>query len=386
MKFASPADPGGSNMAHEQSRTAEKDKAPLDAALIKRSFLLFRRAQRAGLLHFVVSMVCLAVTVGGVRVAAHNDKEYRERLTKEIEKALKARHEPRRDEERVGVLAAVLGPLNRADAPATPACGEGGCSSDRVLATFTYLADLAQHEPGSIDAGIARLRERLQGFASSMSDKSWDAWAGGVRRHVAWAAAAIAGKVAHDEPKPAFCDRHLRPTLDMSKPLERLGCEPSASGVSLVVPATLDGSGPGDSSPKYSDGVNRAISLSRLLEDAVDAAVGCVPRKPAADACKRDGGERDALVQAYFISPESVLRIWTRPGSRTSPDLESAGEIRITSVHRLCRQRDRPDDLRAGAFDDPAGRRNTTVARSGVRGRRDSGETDRRRNEQVGSP
>ena len=292
-----------------------------------------RRAFHHGIAHSVLSVLLLGGALGGVRAWLQIRDEYSTRLLKQVDELLRTTHEPRLDG-RTGLTSAVLTTINRTngqkiDGGPTSDLSRWDCSPENddcvagraVRDNFTLFAQLANAPSTPAGQALGDTNELLDKmkFAPWTSDQERQTTAELARRRIIDVSAALAqDRATHG------ASRYRRSRAKVTSEVVSecasalggagradsfgpLGCDMERVGryTHLIIPALAY---PSPAAPRsdLSPRLQRAERISNLLEPAIASAIPRGQRTSPSDEM--------SLVQAYFISVDNLLRIWTRGG------------------------------------------------------------------------
>lgn len=271
-------------------------------------------AQSLGVMMLVYGL--LVLTAICFRTAFVTFSAYYEGVNRQI-RSSSAQGEPRSDLEYPAVIAAVLAPLNDdrerwtldQRAPSELAAARALMKTFDSLAEFTLAARREEIEvKGSVS--VRDFQSELPNLvAPGIRLPASQAWHERIERHF------LDFVQGEKTPIRAATEDEMKALVPRVRLQGRVGLQGGpghrvlSMRTKLLVPSTFDGvvrtRGKGGATPlEYADeGVARAATLSLLLEDVL-ALGDSMPR------CADSTGTRPEMVQAYFISDRSVLRIW----------------------------------------------------------------------------
>jgi PAS domain-containing protein len=234
----------------------------------RRLRVLNRQAMNEGVWAFVLSMVLATTAAILLRVYIMNQLALSREITKEVSTTIGTEQEPSDDVSRTGLVSAALAQVNSANR-------NWGCSpvtsplqtSTQELESCKAIDRLADHVDKSI-------RDIHSGGITASEQQELDEWTERLRT------------AAVDERNDGLC-------------------APPASGgwAYVLVPRQLARAASGETQKR----ILRAIRFSAALDRGLDELARDVDVSPS-----NRGGKAAELVQSYFISSESVLRIWNR--------------------------------------------------------------------------
>jgi PAS domain-containing protein len=269
-------------------------------SLRQRLVLRVRRGFRQGLGHWALGILLLAVSAGCIRAWWTLESDHEIDVLSRIEALLGTPHEPGSDIH-TGLVSAVMTPINRTDSRAELDCtNHPACKAAKVVHhNFMTLVALASSESNPKDAEAAQVFGALT-FAEAVPASEWAA----IRTNAMATLIAVREKVRQEGPPfPAV----LCPVMDPYEVSRKAawgspGClqDGHSPMTHLIVPPRAYTSSDRE---VWHPRLRRAAWLSELLEPAVAAAVSRMASEPSPN--------EHQLVQAYFISADSLLRIWS---------------------------------------------------------------------------
>jgi PAS domain-containing protein len=309
-----------------------------------------RAAFRNGLVLYLLALLFFSVSLIAGRIVILTFRDYYDQLRKELASTLQGQHQAGRDDRHFGVVAALLREVNSGQKSRAALCPleEVGCKRmEGFLWLFTQLAKDTQQnltssvppesgrEVATIPAGpwLPPDKKRLSQVrtdAKKVVNKSEER----LRKMLP---ATVLTPALKEWKQQAVRDLQTYWTQEQSLPLE--ACQPQRSSARPLEPRHDDDFGPMLCERKDWDPpltrllvpslenlgtkgkpisvkprVQQAYWLSRLMDAAL------LPVVPS--LCPADDKEAYAFVQAYFISPDNLIRLWQcKPDSKVSPNL-----------------------------------------------------------------
>lgn len=289
---------------HGLWRTLREDQ------LVEALHARFRAAFRNGLVLYLLALLFLSVALLAGRLVFSEFMMYHEDLRRELNATLQGQHEPGRDDKYFGVVAALLRGVNsEEEKDPSRLCPQSQMGCQRVegfLRTFQALSEIALGkellEAWSTEKVVERvlskvqlknlplrtsIREWSKNAADSLVDyRNWEKSLPPVPCEGQYTSQAPADVHQHDDDfGPALCE----------------GKDEQSTLTRLLIPS-LENLAANGETVRVKPRVMRAYWLSRLM----DSSLGLV----IPDVCQVSETEDYAFVQAYFISPDNLLRIW----------------------------------------------------------------------------
>jgi hypothetical protein len=281
---------------------------PADRRWIRsRTTAALRRAFNEGIGQFLLSALCLTLAMIATRGWYIESRNYNDAIHQRVQDTIGARHESRREDQYTGLLSILLTPINRApDAPAwqCPDTDKSCAAQSSARQTFIQLAQLAlSSRPIDEDEFITVISPTFSIDPNTLHGRAW--------LQSTYKTLKAVQPQTSAEPGVAVSPIELTPCVTPDASAREMGlgqayCQRPAADrpTTLVVPAPLQllPATP-DAPPQFSSRVRRAVALSSFLDD--------VMQFPSAATANPSS----ALVQAYFVSADGILRIWSKRGA-----------------------------------------------------------------------
>ncbi len=242
--------------------------------------VLGKRALRQGGILFLFAVLLLSLGVLALRLFFQQASSHYEGLKEQMTKMMHGVHEPRRDEKHVGVLAALLYRLNDEQAKQREDCEQPYCDSLNLFLRATgRLMEAKGADPKLITATATEARADIERWLKHPIGEDW------IRE---------VERVLMDDSDPSLADCFEPVKKSRGEILGPAKCQTTQYTTAIIPAVSMSGG--------ITPRIRNAFQVSRLLDTTL--------RTLVPHPCSAEDPETAHFVQAYFINPDSMLRIW----------------------------------------------------------------------------
>ena len=305
---------------------------------------------------FLLGMLFLTLAGISLRVLLLHTREYERKVHSEIVAAIGSKHEPTSVNKNLGLIASVLAPINNQFQIEKWPCSQDQIDCDAISSFHSIFSKMTAYvySPSPSEFGLEKEKMFLNDCVMDVAPEPPNFLDGAplgskLKQHeqIEWL------RVAKAAAKKVWCSIRLstkakiqRPGF-LSTPSERLKYlgPPVTTPQNAITLTTLLVPSQQQIPAKYKEWkegadecwdaeceeflypqrIHRAIHLSDLLDSTMrlieKPTIASLDRRSEEKQRDNAGHDLPRFVQAYYISPDSVLRIWTRRGTSLSQEL-----------------------------------------------------------------
>ncbi len=253
-----------------------------------------RRAMNEGVGFALAAILLLTVCAVSARLTWNHFSRYHDSVDLDFSRTMRATHEPRVDEPYSGILAAVLAPFNSSSTTVPRVDHESEVLRSIAVVHKTFRMLVAE-VLGNAEAATAikHAADNLLPLGGKLNDVALSEEITAVRDG--------ATPVVKERPLGTASIGYARGYGGMGS-VTPPAIADAALNFHVLVPSLLDLCPEDEQEECYSDRVKEAIRVSFLLDDVIS---------PAVSRHETENADSTRFVQAYFISVDSVLSIWS---------------------------------------------------------------------------